>query len=240
MRTSPTHVRRPSVRRAATALGVAGLLLSGAACGDGGDSSTPTTTAPAGSDDAPTTADAGPTTTAPDEGSPTTTEADAGTATETTAPGDDGGAEEPALTDAEAGQVISDLMASYRAAMAGAKAADADEEGLLVALSDVFLGGAVQDQVDGLLSFGGLEVVRPDPGVPETRAATVVGGDGECVTGTVRMLLDPMFTRSVGATQPHSFRLAPAPEGAPGPAWRLSYLSYASTGAYTEEAACAA
>lgn len=226
MRTSPPHVRRGFPRRALAV----GLVAALACTDDGGDDTTPTTTSPSTSDGASTTTEAGGSTTTAPDGSGGSVEPDGGS----TAPGS------PALTSPEAQRVITQLMGNYQSALAQAKAAEANEEGLLVGLSNVYLGGTARDQVTGLISFGGLGSVRPDPQRPEVGAVDVVGGDASCVSGTVRVLLDPMFTRSLGARQPHSFRLEPAPDGAPDPAWRLSYLSFSSESAYTEEATCAA
>lgn len=243
MRTSPPHVRLTSARRALAALAACGMALVATACSDDEPEprSTPTTTVPddgTTTESTTTTADEGEsssTTTATAPGASTTTAPPQGSST-TSIPAADTG--QPALTSAEAQAVIRQLMDRYRAALADAKASNADEEGLLVGLSNVYDGSAARTQVDGLISFGGLGVVRPNPAAPEVGVVEVVDGAATCVSGTVRVILDPLFTKSVGARQPHSFRLEPAGQGAPAPAWRLSYLSFSSRSAYTEEAAC--
>jgi hypothetical protein len=231
-------------RRAAAVVVVASLAVAGAACGedDPETATSPTTTSPRGSDpEGGGSGSTGPsTTTAPGtESSPRSPTSDAGpTTTATTAPSGPGGG--GALTDSQAEDVVEDLMASYRAALASAKASNDEGEALLSSLGAVFTGTASRDQLDGLRKFGGLAVVAADPAPPEVRAASVGESSRACVSGTVRVRIDPMFTKPIPAVQPYSIRLLPAGSGAPAPGWRLDYFSFSSTGAFTEEARCPA
>lgn len=237
-RPSPLPPGRGRSRVLAGACGLA-LVLSVVACGgdDGDEDSSPTTT-----EVAPTTE--------PDAGSSgdgdddtTTTEPDA---TSTTADADDPGGEVPppaegpevALDSAEAEVVIGQLLTRLQEVFAAAKAEGDNVETLRAGFADVFDGPEAADQYDGITEFGGLPVVRPQPGLPTVDGVEVLGGSGTCVTGTAVIDLSPLTVEPVDALQPYSFRLQPAGEGAPGPAWRLSYMGFVREGAYTENAAC--
>ncbi len=238
MRTSPLGMRRPP-RRAPLLLVpalVLAVVLGACSGGDDDGGTTPTTTSPVtstteGGDDG----DEG-STTAPEDGTTTTTAADPAGG-EVPPPGE---GVEPALDAAQAEAVIGDLLTRLQGVLAEAKADGDNAETMRAGFTEVFDATEAADQYEGINSFGGLVAVKPQPGVPTVSSVEVVGGDGDCVTGTAEIDLSPLMTRPVEARQPYSFRLEPAGEGAPAPAWRLSYMGFVREGAYTENAACPA
>ena len=236
MRTSPLGMRRPSGRAPLLLVSTLALLVAlGAGCSDddGDDGTSPTTTSPTTE-----TSDSRD----PDEA--TTTEAPDTTASEPTETGGEvpppAEGSEVALDAGQAEAVIGQLLTRLQAVLAEAKADGDNAETVRAGFTDVFDATEAADQFDGINEFGGLPVVSAQPGTPTVDGVEVVGGSGTCVTGTAEIDLDPLMTQSVGALQPYSFRLQPAGDGAPAPAWRLSYMGFVREGAYTENAACPA
>ncbi|WCO66425.1 hypothetical protein PO878_18155 [Iamia majanohamensis] len=236
MRTSPSHVRRPSARRVAAALVVAGLVLAGAACGDGGDeTSTPTTTAPAGAEGSTTTAaGGGATTTAPaDDDAPATTEADE--ATPTTVAGDDA----DVLTVDEAGAQLQALLNGYRSALISIRGAGTIDERSLQVLSAAFTSAAAEGEISGLRQIGGAAALNPSPPALGAEAVDLTEATATCASGTVQVSgLDQVTVTPVQLGEPHYFRIVPAPEGAPSPGWRIDFLRFSTDGTPLDEAAC--
>ncbi|HEV7720092.1 MAG TPA: hypothetical protein VGO60_02355 [Iamia sp.] len=229
-------MRRPRGRAPLLLSALALVAALGAGCSDddGGDDTTPTTTSPR----TETSDDGG------DTDATTTTETPETTASEPTGSGGEvpppAEGTEVALDAGQAEAVIGQLLTRLQAVMAAAKADGDDAETLRAGLTEVFDATEAADQFDGINEFGGLPVVSPEPGTPTVDGVEVVGGSGTCVTGTAEIDLDPLMTQPVGALQPYSFRLEPAGDGAPAPAWRLSYMGFVREGAYTENAACPA
>lgn len=236
MRTSPSHVRRPSARRVVAALVVAGVVLTGVACGDGGDeTSTPTTTAPAGAEGSTTTgAGGGATTTAPAaDDAPATTEVDE--ATPTTVAGDDA----DVLTVAEAGAQLQALLNGYRSALGAMRADGAIDERALRNLSAVFTGPRANSEIDGLRQTGGVAALNPSPPTLTVSDVAVTEATATCAAGTaVVPEAAQLFSVPVEVRPPYYFRLVPAPEGAPSPGWRLEFFTFSNDGQPLAEAAC--
>lgn len=231
-------MRRP--RRRAPLLLLSSLVLVvalGACSDDGGDDETnPTTTSPS-TTSPPTSSEEATTTTAPPEET---------TTSEATPP--EGGGDIPApsegadvaLSAGQAEAVIGQLFERLQGVLAAAKSDGDNAETMRAGFTEVFDASNAQEQYEGINSFGGLVAVKPQPGLPTVSSVEVVGGDGDCVTGTAEIDLSPLMTRPVETIQPYSFRLEPAGDGAPQPAWRLSYMGFVAEAAYTESAACPA
>jgi hypothetical protein len=231
-------MRRPHRRAPLLLLSSLVVVVALGACSGGGDDddTSPTTTSPSTTTEG-SEPDGG-------DGSSTTTEpAD----TTTSAPPGGGGAvpqpgegTEVALDAAQSEAVIGQLLERLQGVLAASKADGDNAETMRAGFTEVFTATAAQEQFEGLNAAGGLQAVKPEPGAPTVASVEVVGGDGDCVTGTARIDLNPLMTQPITPVQPYSFRLEPAPEGAPQPAWRLSYMSFVAEAAYTESAACPA
>lgn len=221
----PRAARRPAV----VALVVA-LLLGGAACGDDGDdSSTPTTTAPEGSDGAddagttPSSTGGGTEGTGPDE-------ADA----PTTVPGDDA----DVLTVEQADAQLDALLAIYQDALAGVRASGALDEVALQAFTGAFTASAAQGELSGLVQVGAPASLDPDAPPLAATAVQLTGATPACASGsTVVDGFPELITPPLEVRPPHHFRLVPAADGEPGPAWRIDFLRTGDGAA--EEARCA-
>lgn len=224
MPTSPSRIG-PATRGAALATSLilaATLTACGSSSPDDASATSSTTTSSTTSTTEASTSTTGPKT--------------ATTATTTTT---DPGTPPPAskVTVAYVKRVLDSLHGIFQLAFASAVAEKGFGEKYLAAMGAAFTAKAAGQQTDGIKGFGGLAVVRPQPGRPSVSNVKLLQAAGRCIFASADIDLTPLVTKPIPAKQPYYVKLVAENKSRSNTTpWLIDYESYTGDGKPPPEA----